>query len=297
VTRAAAALVALALAAAPGRAAPAGAKAPQKGPRTGLVRVSYEEPKVAVHDPLYQRLRERRALEPFAGVLGTIRLPRPLTLRFAGCGEANAWYDAEEGTVTFCYELVADIERSASGAAQYGVSREEAFEGPIAFVLLHECAHAIFDLLDVPILGREEDAADQLAAQVLLRAGDAISRRTLRGAAWMYKHDASKRLPDESDFSDVHGLDAQRLYNVLCMAYGSDPESHGEIVEKGYLPKDRADGCPDEYAQVAYAVRKLIWKSVDAKAAERTRASLRRRFGGGERATPAPAPAPAPEKR
>ena len=42
-------------------------------------------------------------------------------------------------------------------------------------------------------------------------------------------------------FSDEHGIPAQRFYNVLCMAYGADPNLFADIVEKGYLPRDRSE--------------------------------------------------------
>ena len=281
-------LVAALLAAVPGAAsaAPAG-KAP-------LVKVQYDEPKNPAHRALYESLRDRKFLDPFAEVLGTIRLPRPLTLKFAGCdGESNAWYEASDTTVTFCYEFVADFEKAAAGAATHGVSREDAIYGASAYILLHECGHALFNLLQVPLLGREEDAADHVAAWILLRAGKGVARRALGGAAWMYKHDASARTLDESDYSDVHGLDAQRLYNVLCMAYGAQPTEFAGLVEKGYLPKDRAEGCRDEYEQVTFAVKKLILKSVDAKAAQTTVERHKAKWD----APPAPAPVPAVDKK
>lgn len=278
-------LVAAAVPALPRAAAPAG--------KAGLVTVRYEEPKNPAHRALYEGLRDRKFLDPFAEVIGTIRLPRPLALRFAGCdGESNAWYEPSDTTVTFCYEYVAELERAAEGAAKHGVSREDAVYGASAYILLHECGHALFDLLQVPLLGREEDAADHVAAWVLLRAGKGTARRALGGAAWMYKHDASARALDESDYSDVHGLDAQRLYNVLCMAYGAEPAEFAGIVEKGYLPKDRAEGCHDEYVQVTYAVKTLILKSVDAKAAKQTRERHKARWEA-----PAAAPVPATEKK
>jgi hypothetical protein len=253
-----AALLAASLAAAP-------AAAPN--PRTDNVRVAYEEPKDPAHRAIHDHMRDRQVLERFAEVLGTIKLPYTLTLAFAGCdGESNAWYSPEEHKVTFCYEMVADFEKAAPGAAEHGISREDAIDGPVIFVFLHEAAHALFSLLQVPVLGREEDAADNVAAFVLLRQGPDLARRVLVGAAWMYKHDASARKPDESDFSDVHGLDVQRYYNVLCMSYGSDPKRFAGAVTKGGLPKDRAEGCEEEYAQVSFAVRKLISPSLDPKA-------------------------------
>jgi hypothetical protein len=297
ILRVAAALLLLG-AAAPSTAAPA-----PKG-RTGLVRPSYEEPKNPAHRPLYDHLRQERLLEKFAEVLGTIRLPRELGLRFAGCdGESNAWFDGDEHRITFCYEFVAEIDQAAAGSVQYGIPREDALDGAVVFVLLHESGHALFNYLQVPIFGREEDAADHFAGYVLLRAGKAIARRTLSGAAWMYKHDSGARKLDESDFADVHGLDAQRLYNVLCMAYGAYPDDYRGLVDKGYLPKARAEGCADEYAQVTYAFQKLISGSLDAQAVASTRARHKAKWDAPAAApaapaapTPAATPAPAGKK-
>src|SRR6266850_392481 len=244
-----------------------------------MFRGEYELPNSPDHQVLYQRLRDARLLERFSGALGSIRLPRPLSIKFAGCdGTSNAWYDTADSTVTFCYEYVAELDAGSSGAAAHGIPAEDAWQGAVVFILLHETGHALFDLLKVPILGREEDAADQVAALLLLRAGEGIARRVLGGAAWMYLYDAKGRLPDDSDFSDVHGLDSQRFYNVLCMAHGSNPASFKGMVEKGYLPKDRAEGCADEFRQVAYAVKKLIDPSMDAEVWARTRAAHKARW-------------------
>ncbi|MGC3999295.1 MAG: DUF4344 domain-containing metallopeptidase [Anaeromyxobacter sp.] len=283
-----AALLAAPLAAAAPPAKPA-APAGTSQPKQKQVRFAYDAPTDPAHERFRAHLRERKVLETFADIVGTVRLPRPLTLRFASCeGTSNAWYDVETHEVTFCYELVAEFDAAAEGAAKYGIVREDAADGPVVFVMLHEVSHALFDLLQVPVLGREEDAADQVAAYVLLRAGTGVARRTLAGTAWMYKHDAEARAADESDFADVHGLDAQRLYNVLCMAYGADAQAYAGLVEKGYLPRDRAETCADEYKLVGFAVRKLISGSLDPEAVERTRATYKQRWDA-----PRPAPAPA----
>ena len=47
-----------------------------------------------------------------------------------------------------------------------GFRREDALVGGFVSTLLHETGHAIFYLLDIPIFGREEDAADAIAAYV-----------------------------------------------------------------------------------------------------------------------------------
>jgi len=276
---------ALALAGALGCAHAPGAAPPAESPpavdgATGSVRVEYLPPKDPRHRELADRLRERDALKPFAEVLGSIQLPKPLTLSLQGCdGVANAWYSPEKAAVIFCYEFVADIVKNAPQAAKQGIPVEEARDGALAFLVLHESSHALFDLLSVPLLGHEEDAADQVAGWILLRTGREVALRSMRGAAWMYLRDSRVRKVDESDFADVHALDAQRYYNVLCLAYGSDPEFFGDAVRKGRLPQERAEGCEEEWGQVNYAVKALLLGHVDAEAAARVRNRYQKRWG------------------
>jgi len=247
--------------------------------KTGMIRGVYEPPKNPKHQELYEWAKKSQVLEKLSDSLRALRLPKVLVMKFAGCdGTSNAWYEPEDGTVTFCYEYVAEIQAGSAGSVAHGIPSDMAFEGGVVFVLLHETSHAIFDLLKVPILGREEDAADQVAAMTLLRAGEGVARRVLSGAAWMYLHDSKGRMPDDSDFADVHGLDAQRFYNVLCMAHGSNPDSFKGMVEKGYLPKDRAETCADEFRQVAYAVKQLINPNLDVKVWAKTKAAHKARW-------------------
>jgi hypothetical protein len=63
---------------------------------------------IAAHQPIYERLKQVRALERLQTLLSPLRLPRPLLLKVSGCdGVSNAWYD--EGFVTVCYEFLAWI--------------------------------------------------------------------------------------------------------------------------------------------------------------------------------------------
>jgi hypothetical protein len=269
----------LALAAFSGQAAPAQERA-GKG-RTNMFRAAYEAPKDPKHQVYYEQLRKARLLERFSEALASMRLPKPLLIKFAGCdGTINAWYEDSDGTVTFCYEYVDDLWKTSRGAAERGADVDAVWEGSLIFILLHETSHALFALLKVPVLGREEDAADQVAAFLLLRAGEAAALRVLRGAAWMYLHDSKGRMPDESDFADVHGLDSQRFYNVLCMAYGSNHGTFKGMVDKGYLPKERAEDCPDEFRQVGFAVKQLIDPSIDVALATRIKAAHKARWEG-----------------
>jgi hypothetical protein len=53
------------------------------------------------------------------------------------------------------------------------------------------------------------------------------------------------------------------------LAYGSDPELFADLVSNHNLPEDRAEGCADEYRQVAYAIRTLMSRYVDVSRRDR----------------------------
>jgi hypothetical protein len=231
------------------------------------VRISYVAPSNPAHQQIYDVLKKRHVLERFKELLSPLRLPAPLLLKVEGCdGVSNAWYDTEgaEHAVIVCYEYLDDVLRYApKTTTAAGVTSTDAIVGPAMEVVLHEVSHAVFDLLKVPIFGREEDAADQLAAYWLLQLGKDEARRTVSGVAFMYGREAQEESPQMKQFADVHGLSAQRFYNLLCMAYGADPVLFADVVEKEYLPASRAEGCSDEYRQVSYAVETLIRPYVD----------------------------------
>ncbi|MCW2241235.1 DUF4344 domain-containing metallopeptidase [Azospirillum canadense] len=231
--------------------------------REGGIRIVYAVPKDAAHEPLYRSLRDKRVLERIRDRLVGLRLPRVLTLTVKGCdGEVDASYEASDTTLTICYEYLAyiqDLGRSIppAGVAE-GLTPANYIVGPFLEVVLHELAHAIFDLKKVPILGREEDAADQVAAYTLLRLGKDEARRVIASVAVMYASEAKEAPPELKDFANEHSLPAQRFYNLMCIAYGSDRKTFGDFVEKGYLPAERAKLCEEEYRQVKYAFDRLV---------------------------------------
>jgi hypothetical protein len=246
--------------------------------RSDRIQISYVQPKNSTHENLFRLLKELRVLERFKGLLSALRLPRPLLLKIEGCdGVSNAWYGQD--AVTVCYEYLDDILQNApKETTPAGVTRADAIVGPTLEVFLHEVGHAVFDYLAVPILGREEDAADQFAAYLMLQFASSDARRLMLGVAYSYNIDASKPSAKKNPFADDHGLPAQRFYNVLCIAYGADPKLFADFVEKEYLPKERAEACADEYEQVAFAMKKLIQPYIDQPQARRVRAKQWLRF-------------------
>ncbi|GJE45887.1 DUF4344 domain-containing metallopeptidase [Methylobacterium soli] len=224
------------------------------------IQIVYEVPTTEAYRALHDTLRQERVLERVGAIVGLARLPARLTYRLKECaGETNAWYAPESRSITLCYELVDSLHKAAPKTrSPAGVTRREALVGPVSQILMHESGHALFHLLDVPILGREEDAADQVAAFALLQLGQQEARTIVNGSAYYFATNGKDEPVDQAAFADSHGLSWQRFYNLACLAYGSDKKAFGYIVARGYLPKERAQGCGEEYGQVAFAFETLI---------------------------------------
>jgi|SRR5690554_7986520 len=127
------------------------------------------------------------------------------------------------------------------------------------FTLLHEMGHLLIHELKLPVLGREEDAADQLGFIGLFLIYDRqqtpdFPHRLLDVADyWRLEWQYSKSTEYASQAWDRHALDEQRFYNMACLAYGSDPKNLEWIIEMTGLPDERAFYCQDEYEQARYA--------------------------------------------
>jgi hypothetical protein len=210
------------------------------------VDVEYVPPKSSAHDALYKLLREQRVLEEIRNLLEPFRLPQRLLIRTEGCdGQVNAWYD--DGVITVCYEYLDWVWQSAhpEQTTPAGIAPIDALRGPVIQIILHEAGHAVFDLLKVPIFGREEDAADQFSVYLMLEAGKEEARRLINGAAYQYRSGVQSENQNIATkrFAEVHGTMAQRFYNILCLAYGADGQLFADIVANGYLPKVTESQC------------------------------------------------------
>ena len=132
--------------------------------------------------------------------------------------------------------------------------------GNMLFALLHELAHTATDEFDLPVLGREEDAADDFAAVRLLRIGSEFSHRVLVEAAkgWFLSFQRDQQDGDKPDFSDEHSLDAQRAFHIVCLMVGSDRAKFADLANETQLPPERQESCPREFAKASRSWDKVL---------------------------------------
>ena len=218
-------------------------------------------------------MRNEKLLESVAtDVNASLKLPRNVELVGEQCGQANATWNSVKNRIKICYELV-DLNlrlfdrNPADGEVLGERSQPEAVvavtDATVATVY-HELGHAVISLYDLPVTGREEDVADQLAAFVILQADDFLRdfpnpSRVAGEYAEMFKLWAAKRgAADRSDFAAEHSLNETRMYNLRCWIYGSDPAANAGMITDGSLPANRAPGCPQEYQQLSRAWSTLL---------------------------------------
>ncbi len=133
----------------------------------------------------------------------------------------------------------------------------------VEFALLHEIAHVLIWELKLPVFGREEDAADNIAAIALMMTYEqtgAPMLDSLQAVADGWKLEWQLVADDEIEHAywDLHTLEIQRYYNIACLVYGADPANRTQILEVAGLPAERAEFCQEEYNTAQQAMQWLF---------------------------------------
>ena len=127
--------------------------------------------------------------------------------------------------------------------------------GNTLFVMAHEIGHGLINEMNMPVLGREEDAADSFAVVNALKMASVFSERVLIEAAkgWVLAGKRDKKQGKPLAFYDEHGLDLQRAYNVVCFMVGSDPEKYKALAADTKLPEYRQISCVVDWKNTSWS--------------------------------------------
>jgi Putative metallopeptidase len=188
-----------------------------------------------------------------------IHLPSGLAVRVvddrqAGrLGISGPTYEPRDRAVYFPWSFVDQSRRQLPDDAE--------LRDAMVFALYHELTHGLIDMLDVPIVGGEERAADSLAAVFAIRSQGGGQQIPLGMAKLLETRSASRRSRSggyaADDYADDHELDPQRAADALCLVYGSNPRRYAGLVGQD-LPRSRADTCPFAYREELDAWRRLL---------------------------------------
>jgi hypothetical protein len=118
-------------------------------------------------------------------------------------------------------------------------------------MIFHGIVHAFIAQYQFPVLGKEEDAADNLATVLLIEFFEDGREIVLSAADFFNLISSGRSEVTEEDFWDEHSLDEQRYYSMLCMVYGSDPEKYSSLKKETGFPDDRAELRVEEYENMS----------------------------------------------
>jgi len=188
----------------------------------------------------------------------SLALPADISVSFADCGTANAFFVPAEinpdengtpgGAIIMCHELT-ELFFNLFG------DTESAFQTSV-FVLMHELGHALVNQLQLPVLGIEEAAVDGIGAVFSTKLGLAEG---VVLAGWFFFSQG------DSPFFDTHRVGSQRLGDLACWGVGGDPSLLADptIADIAQQLVDAGRNCPFEYGQQLNAVNTLIGGNID----------------------------------
>jgi hypothetical protein len=127
--------------------------------------------------------------------------------------------------------------------------------GNMLFALFHELGHAHIQEMGLPVLGREEDAADSYAITALIKVGTDVSHNVLVQATkgWFLSDARNQKEGIALAYYDEHGLDKQRAYQIICLMVGSDPDKFSDLADKVKMPEERQGTCQGDYSNASWS--------------------------------------------
>ena len=184
-------------------------------------------------------------------------MPQPLA--GAACAVTPASRHELERRVAEAARLLAGRPRLKGMSQAQREKHVEFVVGNLLFVLGHETGHAVIREMGVPVVGREEDAADFFSTLMALTCEEGFGDRVLANAAlgWFLSDRRDRRgrrdHDAEANYYGEHGMDLQRAYTVVCLMVGSNPGKFARVANAARLPPERQMTCGDDYVNAKWS--------------------------------------------
>jgi len=205
----------------------------------------------------------------------TFALPdNDIDVVFQDCGQVNAFYNPSTYQVTMCWDLFFSLAEFLY-VNSIELTEAQASEGAalsfLGFVFFHELGHALIDQYDLPIVGKEEDSADNMSIVFWIDLSE--PKESQLAAAWAFIHAGLFFANGPVIWTDSHTTGPQRLNDLVCMAVGAVPDlmddpaidytffvADQEITVSNIIQDLIQSGrhCPNEYADKVAAVKTLL---------------------------------------
>lgn len=217
--------------------------------------------KDSVFRDFQEGIKRTKILEAIASdINGYLALPEDLYITFDECQSSNAFYDEKNKKVTICYEMVSYLYELFKTKTQNPAQLREMVINTTLFIFYHEMGHALIDLMDLPVTGKEEDTVDNFSIFLLADGSRKGSLAVLDGAIAFYlMGESEKNIPLKNlELWDEHSLDHQRFYHIICMLYGSNPTQNSALIRRKMLPMSMTNRCMEDYQKIKKGWLKVL---------------------------------------
>ena len=177
-----------------------------------------------------------------------LKLNQSLELKFGG--EEGPLFDNGINKVLIPYGFLIEVQerfQKAKYLDETGITNKEASMDALMHTIFHELAHALIFQYDLPVLGKEEDAADGLASVLLIEFLEDGQEVVITAADLFDLEGQDITEYQVEDYWGEHSLDIQRYYSSLCHVYGSAPEKYKQIKTDEKFSNEKAENCIDDY--------------------------------------------------
>ena len=231
---------------------------PESG-NAGEIKTVWQKPRGEENKIGYELLKASETRYLAKSLASAFELPNTLTIKGVNGFGGGPFYNPEDNSITLPYEFAAVvlgvIAQSQPEESEYEWG--EAVGAVDSFILAHEFGHALIHNFELPVLGREEDAADGIATALLLLASEGSVYAADAAEFWI-NFSGRQNPPQLAEYADSHSFDRQRADNILCWIGGAEEELLVAFVENEVLPESRAVSCPGEWELLRRSVEQVL---------------------------------------
>jgi hypothetical protein len=210
----------------------------------------------------------RRPLQQAASRLDSeLGLSHDLRVRVVGrataarVGAQGPFYDPQARTLYIPWDYVQEARADLAGAGRLinlTAPPDQVLSGAMTFVLYHETAHGLIDLLDLPVAGREETVADSLGTTLAIASGPDGQTIPLAAGELFAAHAKEPQDP-AAQAAARYDLPQQRYFDVQCLVYGSDPSRNANLVGGANgIPPNQTQTCVFDYQRELRSWQRLL---------------------------------------
>jgi Putative metallopeptidase len=207
------------------------------------------------HVSIARAVGARHAFAVIAGALGFVASAAPALAQAAAPAVTIPPPSTFQTRIEAAAQALANNPRLKGLTQQQRVERLDFVVGNTLVLLLHEVGHVLVAEFQLPVLGREEDAADTYAALTMLGVGASFTVQSLADAAkgWFFDARRDQETGDKPLYYDEHNVSAQRAYQIVCLMVGSDPEKFKSLADQAKMPPERQTSCKRDYRKASEA--------------------------------------------